>query len=390
MNDDLLALTHTGDDYEKYLGAVVPPVFLNSLHVFKTYEDYANTDPFDENSFIYGRVSNPTVLIAEKKIAQLENGKRAAIFSSGMAAASATIMATCKAGSHVICLRNAYPPVVRFLNTVCVPRLNMSVTYVTGQSLAEIEAAIRPETSLIILESPASLVFSVTDLRAVAEIAKKHGIKTFTDNTYCSPLFQKPLDLGIDVSMHTMSKYLGGHSDIIGGVLVSKDEALMRCLMTEMREWFGGIMGPMEAWLVTRSLRTLAVRLNQHQETAVAIAKYLQNHPKVRRVFYTGLESHPQAEIIAKQQTGHTGLMSFLPDAPPEASVKLINELKLFGIGVSWGGFESLALTPLYKATEEELGFLSMPDGRGLIRIYCGLEGTGRLIEDLEQALKKV
>jgi len=390
LNDDLLALTHTGDDYDKYFGAVVPPVFMNSLHIFKTFEDYSNVDIFAEDQFIYGRVANPTVVIAEKKIAQLENGVRAAIFSSGMAAAAAAIMATCKAGSHIICLRNIYQPVKRFLSTVCEPNLSMSTTYVSGQDLSELEHAIRPETSLIILESPATFIFSVTDLRGVADIAKKHGIKTYIDNSYCTPLFQKPLDLGIDISMHTMSKYLGGHSDVIGGVLVSKDDALMRKIMSEMREWFGGIIGPMEAWLVTRSLRTLAVRLNQHQETAMEVARYLDSHPKVSRVYYTGLESHPQADIIAKQQTGHTGLMSFMLDAPPEAAVKLINELKLFGIGVSWGGFESLALTPLYNAPEEELAFLSLPEGRGLIRLYCGLEGTSNLLQDLEHALNKL
>jgi len=390
MNDDLLALTHTGDDYDKYFGAVVPPVFMNSLHIFKTFEQFADTDPFDEDKFVYGRVANPTVVIAEKKIAQLENGARAAIFSSGMAAAASAIMATCKSGSHIICLRNIYQPVRRFLSTFCIPKLSMSVTWVSGQDLSEFEHAIRPETSLIILESPATFIFTVTDIRAVADIAKKHGVRTYIDNSYCTPLFQKPLDLGVDISMHTMSKYLGGHSDIIGGVLVSKDDTLMRSIMSEMREWFGGIIGPMEGWLVTRSLRTLAVRLKQHQETAMEVAAFLERHPKVRRVNYTGLGSHPQADIIAKQQTGHTGLMSFLLDAPPEAAVKLINELKLFGIGVSWGGFESLALTPLYTASDEELAFLSLPDGRGLIRLYCGLEGTGNLIEDLEQALNRL
>ena len=389
-NDDLLALTHTGDEYEKFFGAVIPPVFMNSLHVFKTFEDYAKMDPFADDSYVYGRVTNPTVLIAEKKIAQLENGARAAIFSSGMAAAVSAVMEICKAGSHIICLRDAYSPLRRFLNTVCVERLNMSVTYVTGQDLSEIESAIKPETSLIILESPASIVFSVTDLRAVADIARKHGVRTYVDNSYCTPLFQKPLDLGIDISMHTMTKYLGGHSDVIGGVLVSKDDGLMRKIISGTRELFGGIMGPMEAWLVTRALRTLAVRLKQHMETAMEVAAYLEKHPKVRYVNYTGLDSHPQAEIIAKQQTGHASLMSLELDATPEAAIRFINALRLFGIGVSWGGFESLAIAPLYMASDEELAFLSMQNSRGLIRLYCGLEGTENLIQDIEQALSLV
>ena len=390
LNDDLLALTHTGDDYDKHFGAVVPPVFMNSLHIFKTFEEYAKADPFGEDEFIYGRVANPTVLIAEQKIAQLENGARAAIFSSGMAAASTAVLATCKAGSHIICMRDSYPPLRRFLDTVCAGSLGMGVTYVTGRDLAEIEAAIKPETSLMILESPASLIFTIADLRAISGIAKQHGIKTYIDNTYSSPIFQKPLDFGIDISMHTLSKYLGGHSDIIGGVLVSKDDALMRRIMREMREWFGGIIGPMEAWLLIRSMRTLAVRMREHQETSMEIARFLEGHPKVKRVYYTGLESHPQAEIIAKQQTGHTGLMSVLLKAPPEAAVAFINELKLFGIGVSWGGHESLAIAPLFCATTEELEFLSLPEGRGLVRLYCGLEGAGNLIRDLERAFKRI
>ena len=389
-DDDLLTLTHLGDDYSKFYGAVVPPVFMNSLHIFKSSEDFTNFTPFVEDSYMYGRTANPTVLIAEKKIARLENGARAAIFSSGMAAATAAVMATCKTGSHIICIRNAYSPLRRFLDNLCVPNLGMSVTYVTGQDLFEFEEAIKPETSLIILESPASFVFTITDLRGVSDIAKKHGVKTYIDNSYCSPIFQKPLDLGIDISMHTLSKYLGGHSDIIGGVLISKDDELMQKIMREMREWYGGIMGPMEAWLLIRSMRTLIARLDQHQEIAMEVAQFLEKHSKVKQVNYTGLKSHPQADIIAKQQTGHTALMSFLLDAPPEASMKFINGLKIISVGVSWGGFESLALAPLYNATAEELDFLSLQDGRGLIRLYCGLEGSANIIADIEQALDKV
>ena len=389
-NDDLLTLTHLGEDYSKFYGAVVPPVFMNSLHIFKSSEEFSSFAPFVEDRYMYGRVANPTVMIAEKKIARLENGIRAAIFSSGMAAATAAVMATCKAGSHVICIRNAYSPLRRFLDDFCVPSLNISVTYVTGQDLLEFEEAIKPETSLIILESPASIVFTVTDLRGVSNIAKKHGIKTYIDNSYCSPIFQKPLDLGIDISMHTLSKYLGGHSDIIGGVLISKDDVLMQKIMREMREWYGGIIGPMEAWLLIRSMRTLIVRLNQHQETAIEVAQFLENHPKIEKVNYTGLKSHPQAEIIAKQQTGHTGLMSFLLNAPPESAVRFINALKLISVGVSWGGFESLALAPYQSATDEELEFLSLPQGRRLIRLYCGLEGPANIIADIKQALDNV
>ncbi len=388
MDKDLLALTHTGDEYDKYLNAVVPPVFLNSLHLFKTFEEYCNVDVFEEDQFIYGRDSNPTVHILERKVAELENGVRAVAFSSGMAACTAAIMGVCSSGSHIICMKDVYQPVKRFLSQVCIPRFGMQVTYVTGNDLDEMEQAVRDNTALIILESPATFVFRVVDLTKITELAKKHNIKTYIDNTCLTPLFQKPLELGVDIVMHTMSKYIGGHSDIIGGILVSKDEELMRKIMAEMREWFGGILGPMEGWLAIRGLRTLQVRMKQHQETAMEIASYLVRQGKVRKVNYTGLATHPQADIIKKQQKGHTSLMSFELDAAPEKAVEFINNLSLFGKGCSWGGFESLALCPLYKTEQTELDFLGTH--RGLIRLYCGLEGTENLLEDLEDAFAKL
>lgn len=379
-------LTHLGDDYEKYLGAVVPPVFFTSLHVFPTMEEYVDFDWGREDAFVYGRTGNPTVHIVEKKIAALEHGERALVFSSGMGAAVATIMAVCKAGSHIICINNSYGPVKKFLNTYCIPKMGMTVTYVKGTDIKDFEEAIRKETVLIILESPSTFVFSLVDLKAVAELAHRYGAKTYIDNTFCTPLYQKPLDLGIDFSMHTLSKYLGGHSDLIGGALVSKDKKMMDHIASNIRELTGTILGPMEAWLVMRGMRTLPVRLRQHEETAMAVAEYLEHHPLVKRVYYPGLKSHPQYELMKQQQTGNSGLLSFELKVSPEETLRFCNALKLFKIGCSWGGFESLVVMPVYRADEEELEFLGV--GRGLVRIHCGLEGTGNLIRDLEQALR--
>lgn len=388
MNDDLLALTHGGENPARYLHAVVPPIFMNSLHVYESCAAFGGEDGCGEH-YVYGRVSNPTVEIAEAKVAELEHAPRAAMFASGMAAATAAIMATCKTGSHIVCMKNAYNPVKSFLNGVLVPRLGMTASYVSGQDLSEFEAALRPETSLVILESPATLVFSVVDLIEIAKIAKKHGARTYIDNSYCTPIFQKPLDLGIDIVMHTMSKYIGGHSDIIGGVLASRDEAFMDAVH-QTRELFGGIIGPMEAWLVIRGLRTLDVRVRQHQRNAMAVARWLEQNPRVRRVHYTGLASHPQAEIVKKQQTGSTGLLSFELDGTGDDAIRLVDSLKLFGKGCSWGGFESLALASLPRATDEELAFLGLDaKSRGMIRIHCGLEGEENLLEDMEQAFQK-
>lgn len=382
---DMLILERAGEDEKSYLNAVTPPVFMNSLHVFDTFEEYHNVDVFEKNQFFYGRSSNPTTSIAEEKIAELEHGSRAVMFSSGMAAASSAILAVCEAGSHIICMKDVYQPVKRFLNSYCIPRLHMEVTYLKGTDLDEMEAAIRENTALIILESPATFVFTVVDLRAVAELAKRHHVTTYIDNTYCTPLFQKPLDYGIDIVMHTLTKYLGGHSDLMGGVLVSRDEALMRRIMGQQREWLGGVIGPMEAWLVIRGMRTLDVRMQRHQETAQAVAEFLESHPKVKKVYYPGLKSHPQHELIRRQQTGSSGLMSLELDAEPKAALKFVDSLKLFRKGCSWGGFESLAMVPLYYVEQEELDFLNIE--RGLIRMHCGLEGTENLLEDLQQAL---
>ena len=386
--DERLAITHLGEDQSRYLNAVVPPVFMNSLHIFDSMDSNTTRDP--KESYVYGRVANPTVEILEEKVAALEEGCRAIAFSSGMAAASAAILAVCRAGSHVICMRDVYQLIKNILNQYFIPRLGITVSYWDGLDLDELEGQIQDNTALILLESPATFVFTVTDIEGAAKIAKAHGVKTYIDNTFCTPLYQKPLTMGIDIVMHTLSKYIGGHSDIIGGILVVKDEELGELIHGTIRELFGGIIGPMEAWLAIRGLRTMHLRVEQHQQTAMEVAQYLENHPKVERVYYTGLPSHPQAELIKKQQTGHTGLMSFVLKSGPEKAAKVVDKLKIFEIGCSWGGFESLALCPMLYYKPEDLEFLNLSENdRGLIRIHCGLEGADVLIEDLEQALEE-
>lgn len=309
---------------------------MNSLHVFDTVKDYFDVDIFDDE-FYYGRASNPTVAILEKKIAALEHGSRAVVFSAGMAACAAAILRICTAGSHVICIKESYGTVQHLLDEFLEPKYNVSVTYVDGRTVKEFEDAIRPETKMIILESPTTLLFNVVDL--------------------------------------------------VGGVLVSKDEQLMRDLMVQ-RDWFGGVMGPMEAWLAIRGLRTLDVRMQRHYETAMEVAKFLEKQPKVKRVFFTGLPSHPQYELARKQQKGECGLMSLEIDGTLEETETFVNSLKLFEKGCSWGGFESLAIAYTYNWTDEQCAFLNV--SRNIVRIHCGLEGTENLIADLKQALDKI
>lgn len=387
LKDEKLITAHYGEEYEHYYNAIVPPVFMNSLNVFETLDEYYDFDRTDRHKYCYGRVQNPTVRILEDKVAALEHGVGALAFASGMAAATAAVLTVCKAGSHVVCIHNAYGPLKDFLTGYCREHMNMEITFVKGDRVEEFQASVTDKTDLIVLESPSSLVFSLQDIQAVSGIARAHQARVYIDNTFCTPIYQKPLELGADIVMHTTSKYIGGHSDVIGGMLAVKDGELLKQL-TANRELLGGIVGPMEAWLMIRGLRTLEVRVAQHQKTALAVAEFLEKHPKVRKVNYPGLSSHPQYELMKRQQTGNTGLMSFEIEGTREQAMKVAESLKIFKIGVSWGGFESLVFLPhmrLEEASCERLG-----GSQNIIRIHCGLEGTEALISDLESALAQI
>lgn len=381
--NDIMIAGHYAENNEEYYNSVVPPVYMNSLHSYKTFEEYRN------GRYIYGRMSNPTVEIVEKKIAAMEHGADAILFASGMAATSTAVMHAVKSGGHIICQKNVYGPVRFFLERICVKKLDISVSYVDATKLEAVEGAIRENTQMILLESPATYVFDIIDIRAVTRLAKEHGIKTCVDNTWCTPLLQKPLDMGADYVMHTASKYLGGHSDIIGGCLAVKDAAAGEDIKENYRELFGGIIGPMEAWLMLRGLRTLHIRIREHEKTGMAVARFLEAHPKVRKVYYPGLESSSGYELGKRQMSGNTGLMAFeFKDKTKEEAMQFVDRLQIFQKGCSWGGFESLALVPLYA--EEEALVQGYGCSRGLVRIFCGLEGEEALIADLSQALDKV
>jgi len=382
--DSRLITAHYAEEYENYYNAIVPPIFMNSLNVFSSVDEFYDSDTDDKHIYCYGRVQNPTVRILEDKLAALEHGNRAFIFASGMAAATTAVMSICHAGSSIVCVSNAYEPLNIFLTQYCAEHFQMNISFIKGEDLQEFEDAVTDDTDLIILESPSSLVMRLQDIEGVVKIAKKHNAKTYIDNTYCTPIYQNPLDMGIDIVMHTMSKYIGGHSDIIGGVLIAKDEKLLKKI-SFLRELYGGIIGPMEAWLALRGLRTLEVRLKQHERIADEVAKFLENHPKIKKVYYPGLESFSQYELMKKQQRGNCGLMSFEITGTTEQAKLICESTSIFKIGVSWGGFESLIEMPFLRKTQQELEMYGAP--RNLIRIHCGLEGAEILIQDLEKAL---
>ena len=367
---------HVGDDYAKFNGAIVPPIYQNSLFVQPT-----EVNGVTNNEYVYTRVANPTMDVAERKIAALEGADGALCFSSGMAAISSAIMHFTRANGHIVLVGTAYGPTMHFIRDYLSERFGVTHTLVVGNDVAQIEAAIRSETTLIYLESPSSGVFMMQDIAEIAKIAKARGIGTVIDNTYATPLHQQPLAHGIDIVVHTASKYLGGHSDIIAGALAARRE-IVESIQHNERELLGSIMDPHQVWLLIRGIRTLPVRLRQHEASGKKVAAFLERHPKVKRVFYPGSETYGQKELFAKYLSGTNGLISFVPCGSEKDVAAFMGRLYMFQRGVSWGGFESL-VTPIGWSEEAER--YGVP--KNLVRIHVGLEDADTLIKDLDAAL---
>lgn len=382
-------LAHYGEDRNEHNGAIVPPIYQNTLFAFEDWDaiDAAFSDPI--NNSIYTRGNNPSVSMVEKKIAKLAGGEKARLFGSGMGAISSAIMSCVHTGCHVITLKNIYGPALNLLDVYLKNKFNIEVTFVSGESVEEFRDAIKENTSLIYLESPSSAVFSMQDITEICKIAKEHNIKTIIDNTWATPIYQKPLEMGVDLEVHSCSKYLGGHSDIIAGVVIGKAELIDSIFQNEYT-LYGAKMAPFEAWLLMRSLRTLPMRMERHQRNAMMVAEFLEKHPKIKKVNYPGLKSFPQYELGKKQMTGYSGLMSFVIDTDDVQELKnFVNTLDIFSIGVSWGGHESLVHAPaiayLKEMTPEQ--FKATGLSLGVIRISVGLEDPNDLIADLNNAL---
>ena len=362
---------HLGDEYGRFEGAIVPPIFQNSLFVLPT-----ETNGVEPHGHVYTRVSNPTTDIAERKIAALEGADGALCFSSGMGAISAAIMHFVKANCHVVLINTAYSNTTQMI-TDYLGKFGVTYTLVGGDSLEEIKAAVRPETTLIYLESPSTAIFRLQDLEAIAAFAKEKGIGTVIDNTYATPLHQNPLKHGIDIVCHTASKYLGGHSDIVAGAVAARRE-IIESIQNNERHLFGSIMDPHQAWLLIRGLRTLPLRLKQHGENARKVADFLENHPKVKKLFWPGSASYDQPELYEKYISGVNGLMSFVTTGTEEQVKSFLGSLHYFQYGCSWGGFESLCI---YLGGDDKV------TPKNLVRIHVGLEDPDTLIADLSAAL---
>lgn len=380
-------LIHLGEERSNYYNAVCPPIIQSANFAFETLDEFRAALATEMDSHVYTRGNNPTVNILRKKVAALEGAEDALIFGSGSAAVAAAIIGCVEAGDHIISVEKPYSWTNSLL-TKFLPRFGVETTFVDGTKIAHIEAAIRPNTKLLFLESPNSLTFELQDLRACADLARKHNIISCIDNSYASPLFQRPIDLGIDLVVHAGTKYLNGHSDVMSGV-VCGTKKMMQQLFSNEYMMLGSIISPHDAALMIRGLRTLELRMQRSHESTMKITQYLEQHPKVKQVLYPFLPSFPQYELAQQQMQGAGGLFSIhLKVDTLELAERFFHALKHFLLAASWGGHESLVLpsSAFYNIPDRD----NSPVPFTLVRFYIGLEDPDWLIQDLEQALAKI
>lgn len=370
-------LQHLGEEDKPY-GAVTPPIFQNSLFVFPDYDSFVYRDPVDPNAHTYSRCTNPTVNIAQKKLADLEGTEEARLFGCGMAAISSTILANVHQGSHVVCVDTCYGPTHKFLAEY-LPKFGVTTTFVPGESSDDLLDAIRPETTLVYLESPGSILFRLQDLTKIGRACREKGVATAIDNSYSSPVFQNPHAFGIDYILHSATKYISGHSDVVAGLVCGSRDNIERLSVNEL-ELITGLMHPLPAWLLMRGLRTIKLRMKHAQETGNALAGWVREQPFVERVRHVGFADFDQAALRDQHMRGTSSLFSFEPKNQNENwSRAFANALEVFQLGVSWGGHESLC-APL---TMHPMDWSSP---RRIIRLYAGLEELDDLIEDVRIA----
>ena len=379
-------INHLGEEKQHYYNAIVPPIIQSSNFSFESVHAFRSAFEDELGTHLYTRGNNPTVNILRQKIAALEHTEDALIFSSGAAAIAAAVIANVKKGDHVICVQQPYSWTHKLIG-VFLNRFGVEHSFVDGSSMEEIELALKHNSTLLMLESPNSLTFEIQDLKACAEFAQKNNLTTVIDNSFSSPLFQNPADFGIDIVVHSGSKYLGGHSDVVFGALCASKKMISHIFGSEYMT-LGGIISPHDAWLVLRSLRTLELRLNKSEETANQLCSYLKEHPKVKKVIRPLDPSFPQFQLASKQMKGCGGLFSveFKSDAL-EKMESFSNALcPAFQFAVSWGGHESLQVPTCVFYNSAKLDQPRLPFT--FARYYVGLESYEYLKNSFEQALE--
>jgi cystathionine beta-lyase len=375
---------HVGEDRERQLGAAVPSIFRTSLFIFSDSAKLEAALSGKSGEHVYSRVSNPTVRVLEDKVARLEKADDALALSSGMAVISSVMLAHLRAGDHLVVGAKCYGPALMFIRDVLEP-LSVSVTRIEPAEVANVEAHLRDETKLVYLESPSSLTFEVCDLEAAARTCRARGITTVVDNSWASPLFQQPIELGIDLSLHSGTKYLGGHSDIVFGIVAGRAEPMER--VRRIAILLGGSLSPEDAFLAVRGLRTLSLRMERHRDSAIVLSRKLMADPRVRAVLHPAHPFFPTHGLWLRQFSGSSGLFSIRIDGDPR---RFCDALEVFLLGVSWGGHESLALPSTVLPEVSPKGGVRPDLPRDLVRLSVGLEDPEDLWNDLQRGLATI
>ncbi len=380
-------LNELGEDRELYFNAVSPPIIQSSNFAFKKVEDLRLAFEDEMSGYLYSRGLNPTIDILRKKLAALDEAEDCLVFNSGASAIFAAVFANIKSGDHLISVKKPYTWAWKMFDNI-LPRFGITTTYVDGTKMENFEAAILPNTAVIYLESPNSLTYELQDLKAVAALAKAKNIITVIDNSYCTPLFQKPLALGIDIAMQTATKYINGHSDTVGGVLCGT-KAMMKKIFDSEYLNMGIGTSPFNAWLMIRGLRTLPARLDRITATTHKLLPWLQQHPKVEEVIFPFDPAFPQYQLARQQMSGACGLVTIVMKTQKmEDIVRFCESLRHILMAVSWGGHESLALPKCASLLPHQ--FDAGNREHKMVRLYFGLEEPDYLAADMEQAFKSI
>ncbi len=375
------------EERENYFNAVSPPIMQTSNFIFNTVDEMRKAFADEYSTYLYSRGRNPTVDILRKKLAALDGAEDCLVFNNGAAATFAAVLANVKSGDHIVCVDKPYTWTQKLCNDI-LPRFNVSTTYINGTSIENFEWAILPNTTLIYLESPNSWEYKLQDLKAVAELAKAENIITIIDNSYCTPLYQKPIEYGIDLTMQTATKYIGGHSDTLGGVLSGSKQMIEKIFNSEYMNVGSGIQ-PFNAWLLIRGLRTLPARLDRITASTKKVVEYIKHHPKVESIIFPFDESFPQYQLAKQQMSGACGLFTFIIKADTITQIEnFCNSLEHIFMAVSWGGHESLIIPKCSGIQPQD--FDATNKEHRMLRLYVGLEDPEYLIKDLEQAFEKI
>ncbi|MTI65194.1 MAG: methionine gamma-lyase [Firmicutes bacterium] len=374
----------------KLTGAHVKPIYQTSTFVFDDVNQGAKRFAGEEEGYIYTRLGNPTITDFEKKIALLENGEDAVAFASGMAAVSAAIFAFIKKGDHIVAQNSLYGCTHAFLSEM-VTKFGIDVDFVDAKDISNIENAVKENTKIIYIESPSNPAMALTDIKRAAKIAKENDSRLIVDNTFMTPYWQRPLELGADLVLHSATKYIGGHGDVIAGILVGNKEDMSLIRETTQKD-IGGILSPFDSWLLLRGLKTLGIRMEKHESNAKKLAEFLEKHPKVDKVYYPGLKSHPQYELAKKQAEGFGAMIAFEVKGGIDAGKTVMNNVKLIKLAVSLGTVDSLIQHPasMTHSPVDREDRLKGGITDGLIRFSVGIEEPEDIINDLDNALNKI